>query len=49
MGIKARRQTAVCHLNKWTKTVIGSTGKKITLTKPNEKREEDNNPTSDKV
>ncbi len=49
MGIKARRQTAVCPLNKWPKTVIGSTGKKITLTKPNEKREEDNNTTSNKI
>ena len=30
---KAKRQTAKCPLNKWPKTVIGSEGKKITITK----------------
>jgi len=46
---KAKRQTAVCPLNKWPKTVIGSGGKKIAITKPNEKREENNNTTSNKA
>jgi hypothetical protein len=49
MAIKAKRQTAVCPLNKWPKTVIGSGGKKIAITKPNEKREENNNTTSNKA
>lgn len=30
---KAQRQTAVCPLNKWPKTVIGEGGKKITITR----------------
>lgn len=46
MAKKAKRQTAVCPLNKWPKTVIGSTGKKL---KFNEKRKETDNSISDKT
>lgn len=49
MAKKARRQTSSCPLNKWSKTVIGSTGRKIQLTKPNEKGKETNNPTGNKI
>ena len=48
MAKKAKRQTATCPLNKWPKTVIGSTGKKIQITR-GEKRKETDNPTSDKA
>ncbi len=49
MAKKARRQTSSCPLNKWPKTVIGSTGKKIQITKPNEKGKETDNPTGNKA
>jgi len=46
---KAKRQTAVCPLNKWPKTVIGEGGKKLALNKSDEKREENNNTTSNQA
>ncbi len=49
MAKKARRQTSTCPLNKWPKTVIGSTGKKIQITKPNEKGKETDNPTGNQA
>jgi hypothetical protein len=48
MAKKAKRQTATCPLNKWPKTVIGSTGKKIQITR-GEKRKETDNPTGNKA
>jgi hypothetical protein len=48
MAKKAKRQTATCPLNKWPKTVIGSTGKKIQITRGEERKETDN-PTSNKA
>jgi len=48
MAKKARRQTSTCPLNKWPKTVIGSTGKKIQITR-GEERKETNNPTGNKA
>ena len=45
----AKRQTKSCPLNKWPKTVIGSTGKKLELNKSDEKREENNNTISNKA
>lgn len=48
MATKAKRQTANCPLNKWPKTVIGSTGKKIQITR-GEERKETNNPTGNQA
>ena len=49
MAKKAKRQTSNCPLGKWPKTVIGSTGKKLQITKAIEERKESNNSASNKA
>jgi len=48
MAKKGKRQTSSCPQNKWPKTVIGSTGKKLIL-KSNEEGKEIDNTTGNKA